>query len=427
LILCTRALPTVYYVDKTNGSDSYHGLNWQFSKKTINAAMSLVNGSDSIHVAAGTYNEKVAFNASNQNQLIGGYPPGGGTKNHKENVTIISRSGSGGATITVPPHPSGFGYGGIVIDGFTIRNGTGAGIYSGSLGVTIKNCIIEQNSGSSSAGGIFITCDAYDTSYSPYIENCIIQYNSGSNGSGGICFTGSEDRVGNYSGSMKNVLVVNNTASSNYNWAIGGVNVFFPANISMINCTIADNQATGSTSNKVAGVRVSGINQFKNGYVSIKNSIIWHPTGDDLLREMYAGPPSYWLGYLSYSYCDIEDTSDNGTGVIHEDPNFVGNGNYSLLNFKSPCCDSAKLSFAPAFDIDNIPRPNGYGVDIGAYEYIYGDFFNDRNIGMWEFRAIVYSWQYDIWQADLWPQGGDGIVNWHDLAMFGNSWQLSAE
>jgi len=118
LLLAATASATDYYVKTSanGGSNANDGLSWANAKATIGGAMSLVDGSDRILVAAGTYNEKVAFHGSSNNQLLGGYPAAGGdTSSPWANLTIIDGAASGttGPMVSVPYNSSGSGYAGI--------------------------------------------------------------------------------------------------------------------------------------------------------------------------------------------------------------------------------------------------------------------------------------------------------------------------
>jgi hypothetical protein len=65
-----------------------------------------------------------------------------------------------------------------------------------------------------------------------------------------------------------------------------------------------------------------------------------------------------------------------GEGNISDNPLFVNvSGNdptkWDLqLQPKSPCIDKGKLEDAPDCDILGVERPQGAGVDMGAYEYV---------------------------------------------------------
>ena len=363
-----------YYVDVTNGNDSYNGQNWTDAKATISAAMALVNGYDTIHVAAGIYYEKVSFPGSFNNQLLGGYPSWGGERDPWKNATIIdgSTSVTSGAMVYVPLQPDGsHGYSGIVIDGFTIRNGTNtgygcAGIQSYSLGVTIRKNIIEDNQATGSyglAGGIYIFGPLYDP-YELVIEENIIRNNTAT-GIGGIYLEGASGKSSNYSASLVNNLIYGNESTNTggiWNSGTGGINILYPAGAEIINCTIAGNTAAHPT-NAIGGLHITGFESWEQGIVTMFNSIIWHPDGDDI----YVDPTN---GSLTMTYSDVEDAGDAiGTGMISEDPLFAGLSDYYLTD-GSPCIDTGTSNNAPDHDLEGISRPQDDGYDMGTYEYI---------------------------------------------------------
>jgi len=362
---------TDYFVDATNGSNANSGLSWGAAKATIGAAMGLVNGADTVKVAAGTYGEKVTFHGSNNNQLLGGYPAGGGTRDPWTNTTIIDGTGLGtsGALVTVPlVQPNGWF--GIVVDGFTIRNGTNAGasqaagIHSWTTGITINNCVIEDNTGSGSfgVGGIYFFNVFGANGLAPTLDRNIIRNNAG-DFAGGLYFEGAGGNTFNYNAKMINNLVVaNRSTGSNFNSA-AAMAVFYPGQVTITNSTIADNTITGSPTNRVPGIWIGGFDAFEAGHVIMKNSILWHSSGDDVFTAGVTGT-------FSATFSDIEDAGDaTGTGSFSLNPQFVSASDYHPGS-GSPCIDAGTATGAPAVDLDGVARPQGSAVDCGAYEFM---------------------------------------------------------
>ena len=347
ILLCFVVFPlsafsTDYYVKTpaNGGNDANSGLDWGSAKATIGAAMSLVNGDDSVNVAAGTYNEKVTFPGYNNIALRGGYPTtGGATQDPAANITIIDGTGISSAApmVYVPIQGSGTsGYFGIVVDGFTIRNGTHtgngcAGIDSYSVGITIKRNIIENNSttgASGYAGGIHIFCPLNDIA-KVTIEQNIIRNNSAA-AAGGINLEGAAGKTGKYTAYLVNNLIAGNqSTTTDPLWlrGVGGIEIMYPASASIVNCTIADNTAAHPT-NPIGGVSISGYSAAEKGIAAIANSIVWHGSGKDILPDANG---TLWIAYSS-----VKDVTISGTGVIHTNPQFVGAGDYHLTD-TSPC------------------------------------------------------------------------------------------
>jgi hypothetical protein len=134
-----------YYVDGTNGSDTYNGRSWGRAKATINAALALCSGRalNRVWVAPGGYNEDVVtpLNATAPfGQLIAWNP----TPFKSFGGTYIYASTSGGNSLTIRAR-------GWLVDGFEIGvSGAGKSIVIGGAtagnnggGAIIQNCIIS--------------------------------------------------------------------------------------------------------------------------------------------------------------------------------------------------------------------------------------------------------------------------------------------
>ena len=365
LAMPVSALATGYYVKTSanGGNDINSGVDWNNAKATIQAAMDLADGSDTIYVAAGAYAGTVTFPEAHGIELIGGYPAaGGGTAAPWTNTTVIQ---GGGPVVSIPYNSAGGGqrsYVGLVIDGFTIKNGSvtsgyAAGIQSYSAGLTIKRCIVENNSGTGSArvGGIYVLSMYYDSSSVIFkLQESIIRNNTGTY-SGGLFF----DSIGYPQFQMINCLIYGNSATNTSAiYSVGGATIGSGAQTigpsSITNCTIADNTSANS-SVPVGGIAIN--TESWTNAINIKNSILWHSSLDDIYAR---GGSAY-----SISYSDIHD-NDTGTSVIHTDPAFVGGGDYHLTSGSGGCIDGGTASGAPSTDLEGTTR---VGYDMGAYEY----------------------------------------------------------
>ena len=246
-----------------NGGDNANdGLTWATAKATVSAAIALASADGTqINVAAGTYNEKVAFPQLDNVQMFGGWPaagvvdgaaPAGLIRDPANNPTILDGTGlASAAMINIPVAPGGVdGFEGIIVDGFTLQNGVNstfgaAGIESASGGVTFRNLIIQNCTGSAAftgVGGIHLFMPQ-DAPGQPRIENCIIRNNNGTK-VGGIELEGALGRQFPYTARLINNVIAFNRATATgapFNFTTGGVDIFYPANVLITNNTIAFN------------------------------------------------------------------------------------------------------------------------------------------------------------------------------------------
>ena len=127
--------------------------------------------------------------------------------------------------------------------------------------------------------------------------------------------------------------------------------------INVLNSTIADNNPQGD----------QAVIVFSGGQITVTNSIMWS-NAFNLQTQDDPCP-----GCVTVTYSDIEG-GYTGAGNIDADPLFVGNGNYQLQS-GSPCIDTGANLGAPAYDINQVVRPqdgDGDGeaiVDMGAFEF----------------------------------------------------------
>ena len=175
-------------------------------------------------------------------------------------------------------------------------------------------------------GGLYLESSATT------ISSCNITGNSAIYG-GGIYI--SNTLVGSKSPKVINCLVKDNGAS-----AMGGGIFFYGATLSptIMNSTIADNTGGDGIYNIQAST-------------TITNTIVYGNSASDATNSG---------GTINISNSLI------GTGT---DPKFVGSGDYHLQS-GSPAIDTGTSTGAPGNDLDGVFRPQGIGVDIGAFEYM---------------------------------------------------------
>jgi len=127
---------------------------------------------------------------------------------------------------------------------------------------------------------------------------------------------------------------------------------------------------------------------------TVTNSILWGntaPTGAEIYTD--SGAPVVAYSCVQGGYA--------GTGNISDDPLFVdgtdgGDGWDLQLQEGSPCIDAGTSTGAPGVDILGVSRPQGGGVDMGAYEFVVeGSLFhsadqnNDNLISLSELLRVI--------------------------------------
>jgi len=227
-----------------------------------------------------------------------------------------------------------------VLDGFTIKNGSGslgAGIHNEYASPTLSNLVISNNKAGNSGAGI------YNKSSSPMIKNCVIHNNEISNTNTGAIISG----AGIYNIGSSAPIIINTTITGN--------SLFAPT----------------------AGISLGGGIYSYGSSPKIYNSIIWNNlikgspllTGADIFNE---GNSSVTLKNSITQGYSTGNAGDNN--LVNINPLFTNQEqfDYSLLD-ASPAINKGNktlfIGLSPSTkDLAGSARVIGANIEIGAFE-----------------------------------------------------------
>ncbi|UCC21830.1 MAG: hypothetical protein JSW23_08440, partial [Planctomycetota bacterium] len=308
-----------------------------------------------------------------------------------------------------------------ILDGLTITNGyvsdswpddSGGGIicyYNSSP--TIKNCIVTNNTAEHHGGGI------YSYSSSPTLINCMFNVNSAGWNGGGM-------HNGPSSPNLINCIFTKNTSGS-YG---GGMSTTSTSSPSLTNCTFSGNSGLNG-----GAIGVSDSNTL------LTNCILWGNSPNEIYVAGGDMP--------NITYSDVQG-GYTGTGNVTDDPCFVDAAGGNLrLEAVSPCIDAGDNTGVPndvgdldndsnttepiPWDLDNRTRfadgdCNGtVVVDMGAYEFAWaylGDFDGQCDVDAGDLGVLCEEWLLEELSCDVWPEGGDGFVDFLDWTVLADGW-----
>ncbi|MGI6090014.1 MAG: choice-of-anchor Q domain-containing protein, partial [Saccharofermentanales bacterium] len=397
-------LTKTWYVTQ-NGAGSQDGTSWDNASSNLKDVMNnKAQDGHEILVAKGTYtlstDETDTFTLKKGVKVYGGFA-GGETslsaRNWVDNVTILDGQGNVYHVVT---GGSGATPDDTRLDGFTVTGGNanypygdnnshGGGMFNNNSSPTVVNCTFSGNKANFDGGGM------YNNKSSPTVANCTFSGNTASNGGGmynnkssptvvNCTFSGNTASNG---GGMQNYdsspTVVNCTFSGNTANINGGGMQNYDSSPTVVNCTFSGNKASngGGMLNIVANP-------------TLANTILWGNTA----KNESSGPDIYQNGStLTVKNCVVEayilvnEANKNIEDLIQTNPLLKG-FNADLASETDPVkvyiymldtgSSAIDKGLSVGDDIGNgvkIPdkdqlgthRPQGAGVDIGAFEAAY--------------------------------------------------------
>lgn len=406
----------VVYVDQGTTAVVQDGSSWATAVDTVRKGIrraELAGGAE-VWVAEGEYSE-VAYLQTGIH-LYGGFAGNETAREQRDfsaNVTVINGlSANDGA----PVETVVLGATNSTLDGFTIRGGrgaNGAGMLNDAASPVVANCHFTDNQAAQYGGAILNNPGSY-----PLIENCTFAGNAAGISGGAIANNGSAPEVrnctftGNGSGTSGGAIVftpdssgiIENCVFEQNATGTGGAAIYCQQASPLIDaCLFTDNEAAlygGAVYNDTAapfyvnclfagnrcGESGGAITNVAAAPVFF-NCTIAHNTADEdggpaynnqsdpafVNCILYFNDPDEFYNIKSkpsVRYSDVE-FGHAGPGNFAINPRFMdpGNGDYGLQP-QSWCINAGTSEGAPATDIDGVARPQGIGVDVGAYEAI---------------------------------------------------------
>lgn len=294
--------PSVCLYVSTNGDDTNGDGSLDNPYKTIIKACVEATDNDSVFIAAGVYTTDNEIDIHEKSIVLVGEDPlttiiqahaQKGMADHRVLKTYSGTISVKNLTIRhgVFDKGDGTGDGGgilnmgelvlenvIVCDNSAVQGG---GVFSKGNSIKLKNCVVENNSSQSFAGGLYL--QAKNQAFNAYLENCLVANNSSSGGKsgGGIV---AESLSDNENKATLNIAMVNTTVAFNQAENTGGGMLLrnnksdanHVTNASFINCTFTQNKVPANKDG--AAIYVKNISVY-----TMHNSIVLNNYADDVI------------------------------------------------------------------------------------------------------------------------------------------------
>lgn len=274
-------------------------------------------------------------------------------------------TGGSGGDVSDPNNQNGFpgGAGGsasggaiasggwLSVSASTFFSNAVAGASGGSGADGRQSTLDTGGSGAAGANGGAAVGGAVCASRRASLINCTIAFNTGTGGNGG--------RGGSGAPSV--------TGSSGANGGNGGAGVGGTSSCSLNSCTLVGNVGIGGVGAQGGASFLPGGTAGPGGANGVNGGAFGATYGCGLLNTLIAFTTP--LGQDTFADPKLGPLTNNGGPTL----------TMALLP-GSPAIDAGTSGGAPATDQRGVPRPQGRGVDIGAFEYQFLPFFTGLTI-----------------------------------------------
>lgn len=299
-----------------------------------------------------------------------------------------------------------------IISNCDFTNNTGARIgaaYAEGQSVTVTGSKFIDNQAEDGDGGGLYVLDP-----DALVDRCEFRGNSASDHGGGLYARGSRQ--------VSNCVFVGNASHTGGGIYITQLPATGSAERLFINCTLYGNTAT------LGGGIYRDADGSGDPEVLITNSIIWGNTDSvGTLSGQIAGAAFPNLT-VEYSTLDDPAAAFGGSGMLYIDPAFenptAGDVRIKMKSAARESGDNSALDLDGdttldiTQDVEGSPRLQGASggiVDMGAYERCFADIDNNGLVNFFDYAAYVDLYNSGNPDADIYPPGGDGALNFFDI------------
>jgi|GEM_PF-1227252 len=299
----------------------------------------------------------------------------------------------------------------------------GGGIYAMESAGQIRGCTLRNNFAGASAGDVDVVAGQgggiFGSSIDTRIADCFLTNNTSSTSGGGIHIYG----PGDANTVIWNCLLTGNQAGRDG----GGISANWGAAVSVENCTLYNNRATGTFGAPGDTGFGGGLFCSYQAQTGIKNSIFWDNNGlfgkeiAEGIGFVESGTTDvYYCGTISVSYSDIEGgqagvlVSDGcpliwGLGNMDVDPRFVDavSGDFHLQ----------QIAAGQLVDSNCVNAGGDLAASLGLFMY------STSTLGASDTGIVDLGYHYPISDyCRKWDLYVDNIINFRDFAVFASAW-----